>query len=201
MTHRIHFVIALTGLAAVAALGTPFVASAELDASTVSNTAVSGYAGQASEAATVSLGEKGITQIAWEELSDKPCHIELVGKDPDNASDTQWGVEDVCGGISRVDSRKTVKFKDNPRYFVRGIQVCSNNKNNHRLKGIKIFAAKLPAGNDDIQTLTVTNKKERTNCKNWHQAVYCPSNKVASGLNVKIDDHSIVGLGLECKER
>lgn len=177
-------------------------AVASLDGNTASHTAVSGYAGSASDAFHVSLGDRGITQIAWEELSDRGCFISVTGKDPDNASDTSSSVNgDHCHGISRVDSRKTVKFKDNPRYFVRGIAVCTNNKSNHRLKGIKIVAAKLPTGNDDVQTLTVTNKKDRTNCKNWHQTVYCPSNKVASGLNVKVKDSAFVGIGLQCKAR
>jgi hypothetical protein len=167
----------------------------------VTNTAVSGYAGAASDAFSMSISEKGITAIDWEELTDHPCWIRISGKDPDDASDTRTYENDICGGTSRPDSHKSVEFKDNPRYFVRGISVCTNNKSNHRMKGLKIYASKLPTGNDDVEVLTVTNSKEHANCANWHTPVYCAADKVASGVNVKVKDGSIVGIGLQCKGR
>ncbi|MEM9454865.1 MAG: hypothetical protein AAGF11_11845 [Myxococcota bacterium] len=55
------------------------------------STAVSGYAGSASDAFHVLLGGRGLTPIAWEELNDRGFYS-ITGKDPNNASDTSSSV-------------------------------------------------------------------------------------------------------------
>lgn len=160
---------------------------------------MSGYAG--TDTVLINLGDRGIQKIAWQELSDRPCQFFVTGKNPD-VSPSEWtDNEGFCGGISRSDSHKEVKWPDNPRYFVRGISVCTNGKSNHRMKGLKIYAAKLPAGSDAVDNLTVTDKAERTNCKDWHGPVYCPSGMVAFGMELRVKDDAVVGIALRCTPR
>ncbi len=191
------------GIAGAAAfsLGMASPVLADLGSGDETRTAVSGYGGVASDAFRINLGNRGIQEIAWEELSDKPCYFGVTGKNPDVAPSKWTDNESICGGNSRIDSRKTVKFKDNPRYFVRGISVCTNNRSNHRLKGIKIYAAKLPAHNSRVDELTVTKKKEHTNCRTWHSPVYCPANEVAFGMDMRVKDGAVVGIALRCAPR
>lgn len=190
------------GLLATALLALlPAVAAAALDESTLSETAISGYGGVASDSFTLDLGDEAMNEIAWQEGWDQPCYFRIRGKDPDDASSTDSRVENFCDGGLTAYSQKTVDFEDNPRYFVRGISVCNNNNANHRLKGIRIYASRLPVGNDDVETLNVTDVKERSNCDIWQPAVYCPANEVASGLQVRVKNGAAVGLGLVCKAR
>jgi hypothetical protein len=190
------------GLLAAAVLAlVPAVATAALDESTTSTTAISGYSGFASESFTLDLGTEGLQEIAWQEGWDQPCYFRIAGKDPDDASETDARTENFCDGGLTAYSQKTVDFEDNPRYFVRGISVCNNNNANKRLKGIKIYASRLPVGSDDVEVLAVSDMKDRANCDIWQPAVYCPSGKVASGLEVRVKDGSAVGLGLVCKAR
>lgn len=173
-----------------------------LDPDTTVDTGISGYPGNDNDSFFLRLSEGyGVTEIAWEELNDRPCFITIDGKDPAHGSETTHSTESDCGGKSRIDSRKTVRFKNNPRYFVRGVAVCSNNKKNHRMKGVKIYAAELPSGTSSVEKVSATFSKDHANCRNWHTPVFCPSGKVAHGLNVEFSDGSIVGLGLHCQGR
>ena len=179
----------------------PTVATANLDNDTESTTAISGYSGYADESFTLDLGDEGITEISWQEGWDQPCYFQIRGKDPDDASDTDTETRNFCDGGLTAYSQKTVEFEDNPRYFVRGISVCNNNNDAKRLKGIKIYASKLPVGGDDVDVVGVSDMQDRSNCDIWQPAVYCPSGKVASGLEVRVKNGSAVGLGLVCKAR
>lgn len=195
--HTLASIRAITATGALCSLALATPAQASLTGS-VHVTDVSGYGGTST--VTVDLDHRGITKFRWYELYDSPCAFEATGKDPDDASDERGSWYRACDNYRR-DSEKIVRFKDNPRYFVRGLSVCTNGKKNHRLKGLKIWAAKLPAGNGVVDELTVTSKKERTNCKNWHGPVYCPDDQVASGVQLRMKDDSIVGVALECRRR
>ncbi len=85
---------------------------------------------------------------------------------------------------SLSDWTKAVRFNGNPRYFIRGVAICNNNKGNQRLKGVRIYAAKVWATEERVDGLTSSEAEDHPNCSTWDNPVYCPANNVASAVVV-----------------
>ena len=181
------------------------VATGQTTVGPVTTTAISGY--NAAELTWLAVGEGpfGINEVSWWEDSDKPCFMRIgvrTLKEPASFGGQQQ--IDICNpGL--VDyfvgtETKTVTFQSNPRHVVRGVAACTNNKDNHRLKGVRIYAAKVWTTSEQVEELSVSDQEDRPNCATWHRAVYCPVDQIASALVVHHSDKEITGLALRCRK-
>lgn len=179
-------------------------------------TDVSGFRGSV-QWVTELPGPNLLKGIKWAEHSDKPCVLALViGQmwQPSIRYDAPAAWE-RCGGnqssaVLLIDnSMRMAQFTDTYEY-VSGISVCTNNADNHRLKGISLegsIVRYFPAGNGitehfSVHALSATNTRsarQPSNCNRWHNAVRCPSEQVAVGLAINYEDDAMVGLALRCR--
>tara|TARA_Y100001954_G_C15816125_1_gene607577 strand:+ start:3456 stop:3815 length:360 start_codon:yes stop_codon:yes gene_type:complete len=98
-----------------------------------------------------------------------------------------------------TSANKTVGWMNNSNIKVRGIQVCTNNRSNKRLKGIRLYG--LAIHNDGSYTIKNSYKEfKRANCRKWHRAVFCPREQVATKVIIKSTSNEINGLGLACRK-
>lgn len=155
-------------------------------------------------------GEYGIDALSWHEVGDKPCAFTVRSKSLSAGSASGSSERmNICGAGFSLPSNpiynpsangdaRTVVFDGNPRHYLRGIAVCTNNDNNHRVKGIRIYPASV--GTDGTVTNLNSNESaSRTNCATWHAPVYCPNGQIASGIAVKHTDNEVTGIGLRCR--
>jgi hypothetical protein len=191
---------ALVIAATLASLTTDAVAT-QLDQQSLVTTGISGFAGKPSEARVVDIKEAAVTRVLWREHWDKPCQVTITGKDPDDARPTVDIGAYICLGGGAPLSAREVSFEGNPRYFVRGISVCTNNRDNHHLKGMEIVATRPQPDSTTVETVTVTDKASHPNCATWHPAVFCAANMVANGISLEVEDKAIVGMRLRCVAR
>lgn len=167
------------------------------------STAVSGFSGQLQVVEFPKGDNQGIDAISSHERSNRPCDFRISARNLDGNSTVPEGVLDA-DRCTPTSSRIDVGFGANPRYFVRGIAVCSSKvqANSKRMKGFRIVAAKIWQTKRELDDLATTDTDSRNNCGgNWHDTVYCDPGHVASGVNVYWDrkEDSIVGLGLRCR--
>jgi hypothetical protein len=122
-----------------------------------------------------------------------------------SGSAEEGGRIELCSGSGMnysplpQSSSRTVSFTYDVRYFIRGIAVCNNNNSNHRLKGIRIYPAKVWVTQQRVDELTAKEEASHTNCASWSSAEYCPANQVASAIVVHHSDKEITGLALRCR--
>ena len=170
------------------------------DSASVSN--VSGYTGKKGDVKAVSL-DWGLKTVTWYEKADKPCKLTISARDlydPDKLVATSDYELDICGGAA--SNKKLVSFTDSRRNFIRGVAVCTTDKkdsSDNRLKGIKIFAAKVTT-DGQVTELTTFEKNEHTNCAKWRKAVYCPAGHVAHGIQIHHTDGYFRGLAVKCRK-
>lgn len=169
----------------------------------VTTTSISGF--NASDLTWLAVGEGdfGIAGLSWDEDGDKPCRMWAQPRALDYAVPGAGPQMDICGAAAVpfvVGSiTKTVAFDGNARYFVRGIAACTNGQSNHRLKGVRIYAAKVWANQNPVDGLSASDEEDRPNCSQWHTAVYCPSGQIASAIVAHHSDKEITGLSLRCR--
>ncbi len=201
---------AIAGLAALAALaGAPPGGAAAADeqpffvGDQLTSTGYSGWAGTVSYADAPVLpegGMGGLYGIDWYEDGDQPCHLGTYWRTLTQGTEVYTnGDFDHCAGSP--GNRKAVQFSDNPRYFIRGIATCSSkvDKNKQRIKGIKVYAAKVWLGKPEVEELTTAIQDDHKNCDTWNAAVFCPADQAATGLVIHRLDRSISALGLRCR--
>jgi hypothetical protein len=180
-------------------------AQAQTTINPVTTTAISGY--NAAQLTWLAVGEGpiGIKAVRWFEDGDKPCFMQIYQRALSGSPVSDFGAQlDICGGndigVPGAGSwEKTVTFDGYPRYYIRGVSVCTNNNSNHRLKGIRIYAAKVWATEERVDQLSTKDEKDRPNCANWHPAVFCPADNIASALVVHHSDKEVTGLALRCR--
>ena len=108
---------------------------------------------------------------------------------------TEWH-RDPCSADDRLDEEVRLS-NPSPAEGIAALQVCNNNQDNRRLKGVKItkaggietFGAPHPAGEPDVE-----GKFQRPNCADWAEASTCPANQVAVGVNIYHDEEGATGL-------
>jgi hypothetical protein len=194
-------------------------ANAQHTVNPVAVTAVSGYS--SSSTTTIGPWEAGfgaLFGIRWTELSNKPCHfvveirnletgtpsshsndsVDLCEPNEPSAFDLVGTIHMVLGDVEEA-LWKTASFESNPRYVMRGVAVCTNGNANHRLKGIRVYAAKVWKSSDQVDALTITEQRSRPNCDVWASPVYCPANNVVTELVVHHTNGAATGLGLRCR--
>jgi hypothetical protein len=169
----------------------------------VTTTAISGF--NASDLTWLAVGEGdfGISGLSWDEDGDKPCRMWVQPRALSNAAAGGGGQMDICGPVAVpfvVGSlTMTVSFDGNARYFIRGIAACTNGQSNHRLKGVRIYAAKVWTTEEPVDALAASDEEDRPNCSQWHSAVYCPTGQIASAIVAHHSDREITGLALRCR--
>ncbi len=169
----------------------------------ITSTGYSGWAGAVSYADAPTMPEGGPSSLygfAWYEDGNQPCRIGTYWRTLTQGTEVYTNSAfDHCSGSP--GNRKAVIFADNPRYFVRGIATCSSkvDKNEHRVKGVKIYAAKVWMTKPDVEALTTVQLDDHANCGTWNAAVFCPAGQVAVGLVIHREDRSMTGLGLRCR--
>lgn len=130
-------------------------------------------------------------KIEGREKSDNPA---LIAWDRHlNNFDTKKYVQNSWA--SSANSPKTIGFDDSDTY-IRGVAVCLN-KSKTKLKGVKIWGAKVNRNNGVLNTISTPKKWERTNCKHWGEAKYCPGGKIATGPS---GAGRAIGIALECRK-
>jgi hypothetical protein len=181
---------------------------------TETTTGYSGWAGSISELESASPGgqQAGLYGIAWMEHRDEPCWLGIYSRDLNDGNKTVYtnkgnayvnrhsddrSVNNHCPGGS--GSWTDLSFADNPRYYVRGLAVCTNDKENHRMKGVKLYAAKVWTTKPSVEALSTTILETHAHCDVWHGAVFCPSGAVANGVVLHRQGNAITGLGLKCQ--
>ena len=186
------------------AAGSASAVTAQRTVDPVSTTAVSGYT--SSDVTWLSVGGAGnvaIKGLTWREDADKPCHMAISERGLAEATPWDAPSMDICGIVSSyliaTATERVLSFDANPRYFLRGIAVCNNDKSNHRLKGIRIYAAKVWSTQQQVDELTMSQQTSLTNCDRWDSAVYCPADNVASAVVVHHNNKEITGLALRCR--
>ena len=156
----------------------------------------------------------GLYGIAWDETQNKPCRLWLLTRSLTDGTDRRVAdsVLNMCGRESfllmgsipiplGLGGNRRADFATNPRYFVRGIQVCANSGNN-RMKGIRIFPGRVRPNGGPIGTNGQRVEAKQPNCGNneWRSPVFCPQGQIAFGLLLHTENGSVTGLGLRCRE-
>ena len=164
-------------------------------------TAISGF--DASQQTVKEPGNSAILSgLEMDEVGDKPCFIRahwwrFTLEDFPQELTTTFN---ICS--QAVDGDKSAVFENarETKTGVRAIQVCNNNQNNHRVKGVKLFGAFVDRNESGTVTSSGTTRSfERTNCNPpWKAVRECADGKVAVGLLIEHTADEVTGLGLRC---
>ncbi|MDR4516316.1 MAG: hypothetical protein MRK00_02835 [Nitrosomonas sp.] len=179
---------------------------------TDSETAISGKSGikQQATITKVSSNTFAMRGLEWKEGGDLPCRIQTLLRSLNDGSDTPTGwYWQECPG-ENWGNKKEASLDSNSRYYVRGLAVCdSKNKGNNRIKGIKVYAAKVWKTKEQIDLIKSPVAASHANCGTWKPAVYCPSGSIAHGVIIHTEletalfggsGKSAVGFALKCAE-
>lgn len=178
--------------------------TAQTTVNPVTTTAVSGFTSTDVTWLAVGEGPVGVMGLSWSEDGDKPCTFQVFQRALQGSVASSWTQPmDICGVYTSnpftANSSKTISFEDHARYYVRGIRVCNNNRDNHRLKGVRIYAAKVWSTREQVDELSASEMEDRTNCATWDSPVYCPADHIASAIVVHHSEDEITGLALRCR--
>ncbi|WP_137699821.1 serine hydrolase domain-containing protein [Marimonas lutisalis] len=146
-------------------------------------------------------------QHAWlygmkmDEVGDRPCFVEAYWwrfTDQDLRQDFTTRFN-VCGKTVNGDKEAILTDAVRDRKAVTSLQVCTNNKNNSRLKGVKLWGGYIDRNNSGKVTDANTIRQfSRANCKDWKKVRDCPTGQAAVGFDIEYNDDEIVGLALHC---
>lgn len=167
--------------------------------SNVNTTAVSGFSGSA---VTVNLESPlALTGIGTRENGDKPCQVTYSFRNLNSGSGQAGRDTNLTCVSGNSSSRKDAILGDN--FYVYSVQVCTTNVNNtarSRVKGIRIWGARVNPDNSNVRRTQTQQSFERTNCPNdgWRNRVRCPKNKVAVGLELHEGERGLSGVALIC---
>ena len=160
------------------------------------DTSVSGYLGKKTSKKGLSSDTHAVNLLSAGERWDAPCELKVYKSDMNYKEDSLVASWDKC---TTTSPNKTVGWLNNSNIKVRGIQVCTNNKSNKRLKGIRLYG--MAIHNDGSYTIKSGHKEfKRTNCRTWHRAVYCPRGQVATKVIIHSTKKEMNGLGLACRK-
>ena len=173
----------------------PSLADVDLRSGTT-DTAISGYLGKKVARKGVASDYHAVNHLSAGERWDAPCELTVYKSDMNYNEDSLVASWDKC---TTTSANKTVGWLNNSKIKVRGIQVCSNNKSNHRLKGIRLYGMAIH-NNGSYTIQTGYEEFKRANCKRWHTPVYCPTGQVATKVIIHSTNNEINGLGLACRK-
>ena len=193
---------------------------------TVGTPAISGNGGYAApldiEIASIlhriNLAEKGdrpclVQARYWFERStnDQPPELETSG---DNAwaNTCNGSLTSGTGALRSPANNKAAAIpgrvepdSDGARRAAVGVAVCLNGKRT-RVKGIRIYGAKIEANGQIVRESALNDDFQRTNCKTpWASASMCGNLRVVTGLDLQFSKplgnskNELVGIGVRCQ--
>ena len=169
-------------------------------ASPVTSTGISGFS--ADDEATREPGSNALLYgLEFDEKKDKPCYIKAYWWRHSNENIRQdfTTIFDVCNTTPKGDKKLVFNTTPSRRLAIDSIRVCSNSKDNHRMKGIKITAAAIDENESGIAADTnLALEFERPNCASWKRTQSCDPGQAAVGLLIEYNQDEITGLGLKC---
>lgn len=146
-------------------------------------------------------------RIEMGEKSDKPCMIRMFWSWHTGHNDSD--VFESCSGSATSRSKRRVGASSvpqgSPRAAIRGLQVCSNNRNGsqYRVKGLRVWMATVTETGDGVVTNGGREEFERANCRRWETRRMCPAGEVVVSLDVHYQQNAngpeeITGLAPRC---
>lgn len=199
-------------LTLVLAMSSPSRAAAQVSVTRHATTGVSGYRANERVLETPSSSDY-ISQVEWGEHRDAPCAMVMRYHSLGSWGSSSGVGLNLCSEhisfplyLANADVRYvSLGNTSSVQEYVRGVQVCTNNASNHRLKGVRLFGIRYEQTTvDGVRRVSLTNvsgydEARHTNCATWHSVEYCPVNTVAFALLAHVSDGSVVGLALRCR--
>jgi hypothetical protein len=156
-------------------------------------TGVSGFTDGETEEAVIgaqgSYGERAVYSFAVQESGDEPCQITMFarGLPQSKAGTGQQSIFALGTSHAAHDSykkhcngaTKTVRVGED--FFGTAIQVCTNDKSNNRVKGLKLWGASVDA-NGKLTPNSTPTEFALPNCSKWHTKVSCDTGEVITGV-------------------
>lgn len=198
---------AILGLALAPMVSTSVYAAALWHPDDFHDTPVSGFVADRVVQKNLNFGlHQGIPWLDFGEKNNVPCYLGINARNLDGQSGKD------ATGLSWMECEtpraiRSVGFSDRPRFFIRGLAVCTSSvdKNFKRLKGLRVYAAKVWQTRERVDELDpatdrAQDEHARPNCGRWHDDVFCDAGYIAQGLNVYSEGDAITGLGLHCRK-
>ena len=142
---------------------------------------------------------QGLYAFALEESGDRPCRVVTRSRHL-NTSSEQYQNGEIAASCTNPGSQKEVAFTNRDTY-IRGVQVCwADNMVLKRVKGVRIYGAKLNKSTGALVNTSGYKEFSRTNCDTWKPAKFCGAGKVATGVNMQYHlNYAFDGISLECR--
>ena len=173
---------------------------------------LTGVSGEESKTTkTLDLVNNFLVGIAWDESGNRPCTLSIEGDS--EAMGTARLTETLVGcgdtDILLWDGTSQVRLSRPPSSInaaERGIHylvVCSNNKNNQRMKGIQVFGHGVDASGSRM-AYSMNDDADRSGCSIWQEAMFCDASRIGTGVVIHYTrasgyNEQIVGLQLICR--
>lgn len=197
-------------LTAISATATPF-PHVYVDETTETTTAVSGLRGTAGSVVRAPGRDAFLVGIGVDEQGggNEPCLLETHFSRRNAAAFenvvTRWH-QDPCdadrsGAYRDAGTSAGGSQPEGPSSLpaIAGISVCTNDRDNRRLKGIRISTARgFDADGRLFDFPYPPGGFERANCAQWHDPVVCPTGTLATGLEIFRHGDGVGGLALRC---
>ncbi|HEX6187008.1 MAG TPA: serine hydrolase domain-containing protein [Pyrinomonadaceae bacterium] len=177
------------------------------DGNQIHTTGISGFKGSRRE-----IKEPGanafLQGLEFDEKGDKPCFIRAHWwrYTAESIADANLPEDfttffNICNSSANGDQKIVFSSTEEQRQAVDSIRVCSNNNNNHRVKGVELTSAFVDRNGSGKVENNSGNKLQfdRTNCAPpWKATQTCPTGMAATGLVIEHSGEEITGLGLKC---
>jgi hypothetical protein len=160
------------------------------------------------------VGDAGSTyaleRLQFGEREDRGCYVKVEQGHLQGPSHGERRLKtfDLCGSKGPTDSslEYVPLLTTSHDTFIYGVAACTSGVNDTRLKGVKVYRAKItPTG--DWERISTPALMDRPNCKTWHPAAMCEEGSLASELvinyrleNSKKEEYAFTGLNLRCRK-
>lgn len=152
---------------------------------------------------TADLGTAALGGIQVHERQNRPCRLVVFGSR--NRGPKVSGEQ--CKSALLAQTWQVTMADD---YYVNSLQVCHNDRSNHRVKGIRIWGRKISIDNrtGEARYEGEANSAMDTlpNCRKWAETVSCDRGEFATGVRVHFSRvgprtrrEQIVGVALVCR--
>lgn len=163
-------------------------------------TARSGYAGTKTKNVGEASDVHALHEIEIMEEKDHPCYLRANKGDMNHKTGYTYEDWDRCDDKGPMYfSKKNLGWAKETDIKIRGLAVCTNKKNNQRMKGLKVYGTTVEKDGTLIN-VSKPDVAERPNCKIWHQPVYCPTQYIGTKVVIYHTGNETNGLGLICRK-
>lgn len=176
-----------------------------VDESTIEHTAASGYRNGQGSVVRQPGRDAILTGIGVDEQGggNAPCYVKPTFSRRTSVESrifsTRWW-QDPCDR-DQSGSYESVGLWGNQFSGIAAISVCTNDRDNQRLKGVRIETIRGFSSNGELYDLPQTGSDPvfaAPNCSQWHRKVTCSAGKFAVGLEIFADGDGVSGLALVC---